>query len=289
MEDPPAVDVSGEFLQAFENQLQIQHSDEFGCLRSGIGLIHHVKGQRVLSSRLPPEIARGIRDVSPILLGIIPFGLVSGVAAIEAGLTPVQAMGLSVFVFAGTSQLAVIDLLAQNAALSVTLLTGVVINLRMLMYSASIAPSLQSIHGYWKAISAYILTDQSYALAVARYADSDLTAYERLQYYFIVALALWIVWQITTIIGILVGAQVPDAWGLGFAVPLVFLAILVPAITSQPKLAAAIVGGTVAVGGEVLSLPYNLGLIVGGLAGVAAGLSTERILNKGTTGQNDVD
>lgn len=100
----------------------------------------HTNQVSVSTRRLPAEIARGLRDVAPLLIGIIPFGLVAGAAAVESGLRPSQAVGLSVIVFAGASQLAVIDLLGQNATLSIAVITGVVINLRILMYSASIAP-----------------------------------------------------------------------------------------------------------------------------------------------------
>jgi predicted branched-subunit amino acid permease len=228
----------------------------------------------VFRSRLPAEIRRGVRDVAPLLLGVAPFGLVAGAAAVDAGLTPLQAVGLSVVVFAGASQLAAIDLFGSNAELLVILLTGVVINLRMLMYSASIAPHFRSLRSVWKSICAYILTDQAYALSIARYTDAEaeLDASERRRYYLAVGGSLWIVWQCCTILGIAVGARVPDSWGLSFAVPLVFLSLLIPAVTSKPKAVAALVGGSVAVAGDVFAVPLDLGLILGGLAGVVAGV-----------------
>ncbi len=243
----------------------------------------------VPTRRLPAEITHGLRDVAPLLIGIIPFGLVAGAAAVEAGLRPIQAVGLSVVVFAGASQLAVIDLLGQNAALSIAVITGVVINFRILMYSASIAPSFQSFRPRWKAITAYVLTDQAYALSISRYAEEELSKVERRRYYLTVALTLWIVWQICTIAGVLIGARVPDAWGLGFAVPLVFLSLLVPAVTSRPAIAAAAVGGTVATVGTVYNFPLNLGLISGGAAGVVAGVVVDNYTEtteQSTSGSN---
>ncbi|SFR51557.1 AzlC family ABC transporter permease [Halogeometricum limi] len=234
------------------------------------------------SSRLPSEVRRAVRDVSPILLGIVPFGLVSGVAAVEAGLSPLQAVGLSVVVFAGASQLAMVDLLGRNAELVVVFLTAVVINLRMLMYSASIAPYFRDFRTRWKTVSSYLLVDQAYALAIARYnepGDGDgPTKRERRIYYLTVAFSLWSVWQVCAIVGIALGAGVPQSWGLEFAVPLVFLALLVPAVSNRPSLAAAVVGGGVAVAGEVVpvaggtGLPFNLGLVAGAVAGVLAGV-----------------
>jgi len=238
----------------------------------------------VSRSFLPTEARRGLRDVAPVLLGVAPFALVAGAAAVDAGLSPLQAAGLSVVVFAGASQLAAIELLGDNAELLVVLATGVVINLRMLMYSASIAPHFRPFRARWKAACSYVLTDQAYALSVARYAgiDTDLDPAARRQYYLAVAGSLWIVWQLCSLVGIVVGARVPPAWGLEFAVPLVFLSLLVPATTSWPKLVAAAVGGGVSVTGVVFAVPLNLGLIAGGAAGVAAGvLADERLAGDG--------
>ncbi|WP_336024274.1 AzlC family ABC transporter permease [Halobellus salinisoli] len=230
--------------------------------------------------RLPAEIRRGVRDVAPLLIGIAPFGLVAGAAAVDAGLTPLQAVGLSVVVFAGASQLAAIDLFGSNAELLVVVLTGVVINLRMLMYSASIAPHFRVLRSAWKSICAYVLTDQAYALSIARYTDAEaeLDPRERRHYYLAVGVSLWIVWQCCTILGIAVGARVPDSWGLAFAVPLVFLSLLIPVITTRPKAIAAVVGGSVAVAGDVFAVPLDLGLVIGGLAGVLAGVLADEWL-----------
>jgi 4-azaleucine resistance transporter AzlC len=246
----------------------------------------------VSRSFLPAEARRGLRDVAPILLGVAPFALVAGATAVDAGLSPLQAAGLSVVVFAGASQLAAIELLGDNAALLVVLATGVVINLRMLMYSASIAPHFRPFRARWKAICSYILTDQAYALSVARYTgvDADLDPGGRRWYYLAVGGSLWIVWQLCSLVGIVVGARVPPTWGLEFAVPLVFLSLLIPAITSWPKLVAAAVGGGVAVAGTVFSVPLNLGLIAGGAAGVAAGvLADERLAGDSDNGDSGGD
>ncbi|AZQ14561.1 MULTISPECIES: AzlC family ABC transporter permease [Halorubrum] len=222
---------------------------------------------------LDPDTRAGVRDVSPLLLGIIPFGLVAGIAAVNAGLGLAEAVGLSVIVFAGASQLAAIELLAQNAPLAVVIGTAVVINVRMVMYSASIAPYLADYGRRFRAGLAYLLTDQAYALSVAEYERTpDRT---RWRYYLGAAATLWIVWQITTVVGFVIGAGVPDAWGLTFAVPLVFLALLVPAMKDRPTVLAAVVGGAVAV--AAAGLPMNLGLLTGAVSGIVAGLATEVI------------
>jgi 4-azaleucine resistance transporter AzlC len=217
-------------------------------------------------------LRRGLGDVAPLLPGIVPFGLVVGIAAAEAGLRLVDAIAMSVVVFAGASQLAALDLLGTDFPLAVVIVTAVVINLRMLMYSASIAPYFRQLPGAWKAALAYLLTDQAYALSIVAYRRDE--ALDRRAYYLGVGFTLWATWQVATVAGYLLGTGVPSAWQLDFAVPLVFIAVLVPAIEDRPSLAAAVVGGVVAVIGG--GLPLNLGLLVGAVVGIFAGLVAER-------------
>ncbi|MFC7046926.1 AzlC family ABC transporter permease [Halobacteriaceae archaeon GCM10025711] len=217
--------------------------------------------------RVPSDFLDGVRDVAPLLLGVAPFALVAGIATVNAGLDLRHAVGLSVVVFAGASQLAALELVGRDAPFTVVVVTAAVINLRMLMYSASIAPYFRALTARWKALLAYLLTDQAYALSVARYrSDADVS---RRWYYLGVAVTLWVVWQTGTVAGVLLGSGVPDAWGLEFAVPLVFLALLVPAMEDRSTTLAGLVAGAVAVLGA--GLPLNLGLLVGATAGIAAG------------------
>jgi len=238
----------------------------------------------------PDGVLDGVRATFPLLLGLIPFGLVAGVAAVDAGLSPAQAIGLSAVVFAGASQLATVDLLAQDASLAVVVLTAVVINLRMSMYSASIAPYFESLRRRWSALYAFLLTDMSYALAIGEFtggegdADGDEapapnggvgdagTARDR-WYYFGAAAFMWLAWQLATVVGVVLGASIPESWGVSFAVPLVFLSLLVPELSGRPRIVAALVGGGVAVAGA--GWPLNLGLLGGALAGIVAGVVVE--------------
>lgn len=217
------------------------------------------------------DFRRGVRDVAPLLLGVAPFGLVAGIAAADAGLDLAQALGMSVFVFAGASQLAALDLVSRNAPLTVVVVTATVINLRMVMYSASIAPYLRDLSAKWKGGLAYLLTDQVYALSLASYRSNRSS--DRKAYYLGAAITLWTVWQLTTLAGVALGTGVPESWGLEFAVPLVFLALLVPAIEDGPTTIAALAGGAVAVAGA--GLPLNLGLLVGATVGILGGLTAE--------------
>lgn len=216
------------------------------------------------------EFVAGSRAVAPVAVGVVPFGLVAGVAAVEADLGIAGAMGLSTVVFAGAAQLAAIELLADDAPLWVVVATALVINARMFMYSASIAPHLAAASRRVRAGAAYLLTDQAYALSVLRFREHR----SRAAYYFGVAAPLWVVWVSCTLVGAVVGARLPEWLPLGFAVPLTFLALVVPAVEDRPGAVAAVVGGGVAVAGA--GLPFNLGLLAGATAGIGAGVAAER-------------
>lgn len=210
----------------------------------------------------------GLREVSPTLLGVVPFGLIAGFAAIEAGLTLAHAVGFSVAIFAGASQLAAIDLIGQDAHVAVVIGTALVINSRMLMYSASLAPELAHLPLRQRAAASYVLVDQAYALSVVRY-RSHPDAPHRLAYFFGTAAILWVVWQITTVVGALVGGLIPEGVPLAFAIPLTFLALLIPTVTDRPTIAAALTAGAITT--AAAELPANLGMPLGTVAGIAVG------------------
>jgi len=215
------------------------------------------------------DYVAGARTVAPVLVGVVPFGLVAGAAAVEADLSVAQAIGLSTVVFAGAAQLAVIELLGQDAPLAVVVGTALVINARMFMYSASIAPYFEGLAARVRPLVAYLLADQIYALSIVRFRESGTSTW----YYLGVASPLWGVWVVTTIVGALVGTRIPSWLPLEFAVPLTFLALLVPVVEDRASLVAAVGGGGVAVVGA--GLPYNLGLLAGALGGIGAGLATD--------------
>ncbi|WP_138004466.1 AzlC family ABC transporter permease [Halalkalirubrum salinum] len=227
-----------------------------------------------MDRRFPhPDLLDGIRVSGPILLGIIPFAMVAGISAANAGMTVIEAVGMSVFVFAGASQLAAIDLIDSNAPFAVVVVTAVIINVRMLMYSASIAPYFQALSTRVRALLAYVLTDQAYAMSVAEYERKPERS--RLWYYSGIGFTLWIVWQIGTFVGAVVGAGVPEALGLEFALPLVFLALLVPAMKDRGTTTAAIVAGAVALGAAVAGVPLSLDLPIAAVCGILAGIAID--------------
>jgi predicted branched-subunit amino acid permease len=212
----------------------------------------------------------GARGVAPLLLGVAPFGLVAGVASIEADIGVSGAVAFSTIVFAGASQLAAINLLAEQAPLVVVIVTGLVINLRMVMYSASLAPHLGAIPRRTRVAAAYLLTDQAYAVSIIDYElEPGRTPGERLWVYLGAGGTLWSTWQVTTVAGAVGGGAIPESVPLGFAVPLAFLSLLVPAVTDRPTLVAAIVGGTMATVGA--AWPSNIGMPLGATLGVLVG------------------
>jgi 4-azaleucine resistance transporter AzlC len=219
------------------------------------------------------DFVNGMKTISPVLLGIAPFALVSGVAAVNVGLSPLQAAGMSVLIFAGTSQLAAIDLIGQGAAAPVVVLTVVIINVRLVMYSASLAPSFRGLPVRWLGLLSYVMTDHVYAIAIATF-DGDRSV-SRKWYYLGLAVPVWVVWQISTVVGIALGTTVPDHWGLEFVIPLTFLAILVPELKDRSSVAVAVLAGVLAVTGA--GLPMNLGLVGAATAGVLFGTGLDEV------------
>lgn len=215
------------------------------------------------------SFASGAFAVAPVLLGVAPFGLVTGLAATEIGLGMTEALGLSVVLYAGASQLAVVDLLGAGAPVWVIVLTAVVINLRYAMYSASLAPLLSDQPIGRRAAGAYLLTDQAYALTVARSVGAPDAGDGHWWFYLGVASTMWLTWQGTTVIGVAAGNTLPPSVPLGFAVPLVFLSLLIPSVSDRPTLAAGLTGALVATVG--VGLPANGGMLLGALTGVGVG------------------
>ncbi|WP_455385092.1 AzlC family ABC transporter permease [Acidihalobacter prosperus] len=223
--------------------------------------------------------SNGFLAIAPIIPGVIPFGMICGVTAVKAGLSPEVAMGMSVFIFAGASQLATVQLLAQGALPAVILFTALVINLRFAMYSASLAPHFQHLPKRWRWLIAYLLTDQGYAMSINHFLSDNPTAQARKHwFYFGTGVAMWGVWQPATIAGILLGATIPTSWSLDFAIPLTFMALLIPGLRDRPTLVAAVVGGSVAV--LAAGLPFNLGLVLAAVSGIGAGLATETLARR---------
>lgn len=212
----------------------------------------------------------GMADFAPIIAGVVPFGAIAGIAAVNAGLSAIQAIGMSLIVLAGASQLATIDLLAQDAALVTIVFTALVINARFIMYSASLASYAKPLPSQQKAAMAYLLTDQAYAFSINRFATRSETPRVRYAYYMGVGSTLWLTWQISTAAGAMLGTFVPETLSLDFAIPLVFIALLVPALRDRSDVLAAAAAAVLAV--VAVSWPFNLSLISAAVAGVTIGV-----------------
>ncbi len=225
------------------------------------------------------DVRAGAAAVAPMLVGVIPFGLVAGATPATSGFGLGAAVGLSTIVFAGASQLAATDVLANGGSAGVAALAACTINLRMLLYSASLAPLLATEPLRRRLAAAYLLTDQAYAVSITRWTSPADEPGRRMPFYFGGAALLWVVWQLSTIAGALIGAAVPEDLPLDFAVPLVFLVLLVPALTSRPAVAAAVVGGGTAVAAaEAGAGP--LSVMAGAVAGIVAGATAEAVAER---------
>jgi 4-azaleucine resistance transporter AzlC len=224
------------------------------------------------------EFVAGVKAELPILLGVSPFGLIYGVLALSAGLPGWIAFAMSSVVFAGSAQFVAAPLLGAGAPALVVLATTFVVNLRHLLYGASVAPYLRTLSLRWKCLLAYLLTDEVYAVAISRFGQEGVScpgAPQRHWYFLGAGVAQWSAWQAATAIGLLVGAQIPAGWGLDFTVALTFIALVVPAVTDRPSVAAALAAGIVAV--FAAGWPYKLGLIAAALTGILVGLTVEAV------------
>ena len=224
-------------------------------------------------SRNMDSFWQGFREACPLMPGMLPFAMVYGVSAMAAGLGPLKSWLMSLFVFAGAAQLAALQLQVEGAPLAVLIMTVLAVNLRFVMYSASIAPHFSKQPMWLKLLISQNLTDMAYARSIAAFSQG----YEEPKkgWYFMGASSIiWLVWQGGSLAGVFLGAELPKNLELDFAVPLTFLAILTPVLVDRPNLAAALVAGGTAL---LLNwLPYNLGLIVAALCGIFTGYLLEK-------------
>jgi len=214
----------------------------------------------------------GVRAEIPLLIGVFPFGLIYGALALNAGLSTSAAQMMSSIVFAGSAQFITAQLVHEAAPGFVIVLTIAVVNLRHMLYSASLAPYLAALPTRWKGLLSYLLTDEAYAPTIIHYEKEGITSYAH-WYLFGAGFSLWFNWQISTALGIFLGTAIPESWSLDFALPLTFIAMVVPVLKDRPAIAAALAAGVVAL--IAFSLPYKLGLILAALVGITVGTVLE--------------
>ena len=214
----------------------------------------------------------GVRAELPLLISVFPFGMIYGALALDAGLSTLASQLMSSIVFAGSSQFVTAQLVHDSAPGFVIILTIAVVNLRHMLYSASLAPYLKNLSLKWKALLSYLLTDEAYAPSILNYEKEGITP---VSHWFLLGagFALWLIWQISTALGIFLGAAIPIEWPLDFALPLTFIAMVVPILKNRPMVAAAVSAGVVAL--LAFGLPYKLGIILAALTGIIVGTVLE--------------
>ncbi|MEM1431145.1 MAG: AzlC family ABC transporter permease [Pseudomonadota bacterium] len=218
---------------------------------------------------------RGARESAPFILVLMPFSFLFGVVGTEAGLDLAQVMGFSVLVIAGASQLTALQLMTEQAPALIVLASGLAVNLRMAMYSASLAPWLGAAPFWQRAFAAYLIVDNSYAQAVAEYeAKPQMSLQERVALFFGTMVLIAPLWYLGTLAGAVAGRDVPSGLPIDFALPIAFLALVAPALRTLAHLAAAFVA--LVLGLLLAGLPYNLGLLPAAAVAMAVGAEIER-------------
>lgn len=231
---------------------------------------------------------QGFRQGLPFVLMVIPFAMLFGVVAAEAGLDAFEAFAFSLAVFAGASQFTAVQMMQDQAPTIIVLISALAVNLRMAMYSASLTPYLGAAPFWQRALAGYLIIDQSYACAIIAYEkNTHWSPRERFAYLAGVVTPIGPLWCVMTIVGALIGSAIPPEYALDFALPITFVAMVAPLLRSLPHLAAAVVAVTASL--IFAGLPYNLGLLVSAACGMMTGAQVEIWLGRRsvTDGQGD--
>jgi 4-azaleucine resistance transporter AzlC len=230
------------------------------------------------------ELLDGIKMTAPLVIGAIPFALIFGALAVTSGLSPWAAIGMSLFVFAGSAQFIAVGLVGAGSALPVIWLTTFIVNVRHVLYAASLAPYVRHLGHRWMLPLGAWLTDETYIVVVKRFEQADASPHKH-WFYLGSASIMYVSWNVFTLIGVVFGSAVPDPsrWGLDFAMSATFIGMMVPAIKNRPALAAVVVAGAVAVAAH--SLPNQLWLILATLCGIGAAVLAERTSPASTSGE----
>jgi 4-azaleucine resistance transporter AzlC len=234
--------------------------------------------ETALSADTRAELLAGVRAELPVAVGVIPFGMIFGVLGVAAGLPPALAQAMSAVIFAGSAQFIGVQLIGAGAPAAVLLLTTFIVNLRHLLYSASMAPHLRHLSPLWRWLLAYLLTDEAYVMTILHYNDRRIAPAHKHWFFLGAGLTLWLVWQASTAVGIFVGAQAPANWSLDFTLALTFIGLVVPSLVDRPNTAAALAAGVVAV--LTHGLPYKLGLMAAALTGIIVGMALQSRLGR---------
>ncbi|EEX08668.1 AzlC family protein [Ruegeria lacuscaerulensis ITI-1157] len=222
---------------------------------------------------------KGFRDGTPFVFVAVPFGTLFGVFATEAGLNIVQTMAFTSTVFAGAAQFAALQLLQDGTPTAIILISALAVNLRMAMYSASLTPYLGAAPLWQRAFAAYLTVDQSYACSIVQFEkEPGMTVAQRMAYFVGSVTPITPLWILATYLGAVLGTRIPESWALDFALPITFLAMIGPMMRTPAHVVAALVAIIVSL--LCAGVPYNLGLLIAGCAGMIAGAQAEVILDR---------
>ena len=221
--------------------------------------------------------SRGIIDVSPLMIPVVPFGLIFGVLSIDIGFTPIETMGMSLIIFGGASQIVLLQLFSGGASSLIIISSVGAVNSRHLLYGAVVSEHLSDLRLIWKIIISYFLVDQAFARSNEYFKrNNDSNKYFHL---FGGGLTCWFIWQTTTFLGIVLGAFIPEKLGLSFAVPLTFLALLVNDFRKFVNVIVIIISGVVATLGFNI-IPYKAYVIVAGLTALISAAILTKFIKK---------
>ena len=217
---------------------------------------------------------KGILDVSPLMIPVVPFGLIFGILAIDIGFSPLATMGMSLIIFGGASQIILLQLFTGGASSLVIISSVGAVNSRHLLYGAVVSEHVSDLKLIWKIIISYFLIDQAFAVSNEYFKKNK----EKNKYFHLVGggFTCWVIWQSTTFLGIILGAAIPEKLGLSFAVPLTFLAILVNDFRKIINVIVILISGFVALIGYNY-IPYKAYVIVAAFAGLLTALVITKI------------
>jgi predicted branched-subunit amino acid permease len=220
----------------------------------------------------------GRRAILPVLPGAFAWGMISGVAMVKGGLSVPWAAAMSLLVYAGSAQLAALPLIVTGAPLWVIVATGLITNLRFVIYSATLRPHFSGHTLARRAVIGYFMTDFSFVRFMRSAQEGTIPEAHRDAWFAGVCSSHWITWQSSALFGIIGASYVPREWGLEFTGTLALVALVGPSLNARP----AIVGAVVAAGVALFThaLPFKLGLFCGALAGIAAATLTDFLQNR---------
>ena len=220
---------------------------------------------------------KGIIDVSPLMIPVVPFGLIFGILAIDIGFSPSATMGMSLIIFGGASQIVLLQLFSGGASSLVIISSVGAVNSRHLLYGAVVSEHLSDLKLVWKIIISYFLIDQAFAQSNEYFKKNN----DKNKYFHLIGggVTCWVIWQTTTFLGIILGAAIPEKLGLSFAVPLTFLALLVNDFRKLINVIVIISSGLVATLGYNY-IPYKAYVIVAALVGLLVAMILIKVFKK---------